>query len=187
MTIDLAAQTDPVKVRLRPLGPEANGDGGETFCPGGLFADGRFDQGVGGWYAYRSQVRAVAGGRSDAGFFAEICLTEPSAQHFSISEYPPYRIQAPAPGSRYSAQGWMKSPDGGTYPVGVSLREWSPTNQPLGTHSAETTTTQSWQPVTVEYTAVGSDGGIEVYFYMVGNPPPGTCFELDDVCLKRLD
>jgi hypothetical protein len=149
-------------------------------CLKNLIVNPGFEVDVSSWRSSGGVLSRIAGGSSGA-FAARACHV---SGLYTINDEP-NTIARAAPGTTYQLEAQVRS----TVPQNVRprLRELTPGGGEVGhgTNSGITTTSQ-WQTLSVTYTVQGPEpSAVEVYFSSV-DAPTDACFELDDVCLRRL-
>ncbi len=144
-------------------------------CPGNLVMNPSFDTGSSGWVGINASLALVPGRRGNA---LQGCLT--TGSYFSISDNPS-TVLSPVLGTTYRLSLWARGESAAPESYGV-IREIGPTDyvDHIDTKFALST---DWQEVVVSYTVLASDSlAIEIYTG-VTDPTPGTCLQVDDVCL----
>jgi hypothetical protein len=173
--------------QVRATDPAGNVDetaasrGWTAVAPSNLLANGSFESSLSGWSGYKTSLALVDGG-SDGTKFARVSVT---AGVSSASLYTnPRPVNAPGPGMRFTAGGWLRSETPGRT-VCLRLREWSGTTQ-IGAAQTCRPTTGAWQRFnSLSYTANGGDS-IELYVYQSTSSIAGDSFDVDGLSLNRV-
>jgi hypothetical protein len=160
-------------------------DACDGYCPGNLIADPGFDRGIQEWYSYRGTKQIIAGGRDGSGWAAQACTELLDGGTFTLQLQ--RALVDPPLGARYRVRGWVRAPQDPVQRLAVRLAEIDPADTRVNSAEPSVMSDGEWQLVEVEHTIEMPDPKDLAIYFGSKDAPPETCFELDDVCLRRVE
>lgn len=156
-------------------------------CPGNLLANGEFEGGVGGWFAFGGELSWANDETHSGCGAARVCNSSSAGDSFYLNLVDPEdQLPAPAENETYRLEGWVRAEIGEAQTVRPTLREVADQgNYREIVRGTGVGGSGQWHVVSVEHAV--TTGGLRVvepYFTSV-EAPAGGCFLLDDVCLTR--
>lgn len=171
----------------RQADADADGIGDACACPDNRLPNPGFETETTGWFPYLATASRVTPGLRGEGA-ARVCAEADGQPYFTLAATP-RTITSTKAGERFQARGWLRDPsprDGGTQRAEVQLREFDANGDDVDSAtSGGAVLGPEWAPFSVEYTTKSDGGTAEVFFGSL-SPPPGACFEVDEVCVRRL-
>jgi hypothetical protein len=164
----------------------AGGDGGGAICSGNLIENPGFEDGQSGWQPDdgASTLEQVAGGH-ESGFALEVCGSEAAGYGVSASSA---NVSEATEGDQYRLRGWLRSDAVESQNVRLLLREKTAGGAFVQLEFFNLEPASDWADGTTTVLTVGTSGNaVAVSVVEEGPDSAGRCFQLDDLCLEKLD
>jgi hypothetical protein len=184
-----------------PSGTDAGGDAATTDGtttdsadggPTNLLANGDFENGCYLWAPFEANLNSTPSGR-DGGTACRVCTNHAATVLFSVTQSPG---GAPAPGSTYRAEVWVRGVplpvSTGGNSVGDTAYATFRTRDDAGVTNVEyieqgLALKGDWQKVAVKLPVAKAAATIDFYVFIgrEGGAPNNTCFDVDDATVFK--
>lgn len=150
-------------------------------CPDNLLSNPSFETGTSGWGGIGGPLSQINDGH-DGDHAAEKCF-DGSDTYYNVSDNPD-SVMGTAVGETFAVSAWLRS--GTDQTLRAIIRVKDTFNQSLEQSNTALLLKPDWQEVTVQHIVNDPAATVVEVYFSVESPAAGDCFQIDDICFRRL-
>jgi hypothetical protein len=166
---------------------EGGADGAAPLtCADNLVENGSFEeQGTAGWVVSFGTAEIVQEG-FDGAQAVQVCHDGEAGDPFFSFDDMPGAVPEPAMGEMYELEASVRALDLAPNTMEVVVREWDVDGnaRPVGTSLSPSA---AWSRVTASLTVQSDQAQLVDVYVASADVTPGVCFQLDAICLRRIE